>query len=55
MQQKAIQFDPSGDEHFDLASALIKSIRGSDVDASLYCWPDRSSRVKTFAFFVADW
>jgi putative ATPase len=36
MQQKSMQFDPSGDEHYDLASALIKSIRGSDVDAALY-------------------
>lgn len=36
MQRKVLQFDPSGDEHYDMASALIKSIRGSDVDASLY-------------------
>lgn len=28
--------DRSGDSHYELASALIKSIRGSDVDASLY-------------------
>lgn len=28
--------DKSGDSHYELASALIKSIRGSDVDASLY-------------------
>jgi putative ATPase len=36
MQKKILQFDPSGDQHYDMASALIKSIRGSDVDASLY-------------------
>lgn len=36
MQKKILQFDPSGDGHYDIASALIKSIRGSDVDASLY-------------------
>jgi len=36
MQQKSMQFDPTGDEHYDLASALIKSIRGSDVDAGIY-------------------
>lgn len=36
MQRKAVEFDPSGDAHYDLASALIKSIRGSDPDASLY-------------------
>lgn len=28
--------DRAGDSHYELASALIKSIRGSDVDASLY-------------------
>ncbi|MEM8679868.1 MAG: replication-associated recombination protein A [Planctomycetota bacterium] len=36
MQRKAIAFDPTGDSHYDLASALIKSIRGSDADASIY-------------------
>jgi putative ATPase len=36
VQQKMIQFDPTGDQHYDMASALIKSIRGSDPDASLY-------------------
>lgn len=36
VQRKAIQYDGSGDEHYDLASALIKSIRGSDPDAGLY-------------------
>ncbi len=29
-------YDATGDDHYDLTSALIKSIRGSDVDASLY-------------------
>ena len=33
---RATQYDPTGDEHFDCASALIKSIRGSDPDASVY-------------------
>jgi putative ATPase len=36
LQKKVLQFDPSGDQHYDLASALIKSIRGSDVNAALY-------------------
>jgi putative ATPase len=31
-----VGYDATGDDHYDLASALIKSIRGSDVDASLY-------------------
>lgn len=33
---RAFQYDATGDEHYDCASALIKSIRGSDVDAGLY-------------------
>jgi putative ATPase len=36
MQQKQVGYDGSGDEHYDIASALIKSIRGSDVDAAIY-------------------
>jgi putative ATPase len=35
-QRKAVQYDPTGDSHYDCASALIKSIRGSDPDAALY-------------------
>ena len=34
--RRAVQYDPTGDEHYDCASALIKSIRGSDPDAGLY-------------------
>jgi len=41
MQKKVLQFDASGDQHYDMASALIKSIRGSDVNAALY-WLSRS-------------
>ncbi|MFN5943747.1 MAG: replication-associated recombination protein A [Phycisphaerae bacterium] len=36
IQQKAAVYDASGDQHYDHASALIKSIRGSDPDAALY-------------------
>jgi putative ATPase len=36
LQKKILQFDPNGDEHYDMASALIKSLRGSDADAALY-------------------
>ena len=36
MQRRAVTYDRAGDEHYDAASALIKSIRGSDADASLY-------------------
>jgi putative ATPase len=31
-----VRFDPGGDDHYDVASAFIKSIRGSDPDAALY-------------------
>ncbi|MCP4508725.1 MAG: replication-associated recombination protein A, partial [Fuerstiella sp.] len=36
LQKRVIRFDPNGDDHYDVASAFIKSIRGSDPDASLY-------------------
>jgi putative ATPase len=35
-QKKALLYDKAGEEHFNLISALHKSIRASDVDASLY-------------------
>jgi putative ATPase len=36
MESGGIRHDKSGDDHYDVVSALIKSMRGSDVDASLY-------------------
>ena len=36
IQQKAVVYDRSGDTHYDLASALQKSMRGSDPDATVY-------------------
>lgn len=36
IQRKAIVYDGTGDEHYDAASAFIKSMRGSDPDAALY-------------------
>lgn len=32
----AIKYDRQGDQHYDIASAFIKSMRGSDVDAALH-------------------
>ncbi|MGO4805348.1 replication-associated recombination protein A [Arthrobacter sp. 2MCAF15] len=32
----SVRYDRAGDQHYDVASAFIKSIRGSDVDASLH-------------------
>jgi len=36
LQKKALLYDKAGDQHYDLISALHKSLRGSDPDASLY-------------------
>ena len=36
IQQKAVVYDGTGDEHYDTISAFIKSMRGSDPDAALY-------------------
>lgn len=36
MQRKVLQHDADGDRHYDVASAFIKSMRGSDPDAALY-------------------
>ena len=35
-QRSSMRYDRDGDEHFDLLSALMKSLRGSDPDAALY-------------------
>src|SRR5271154_1844916 len=36
LQQRVLLYDKSGEEHYNLISALHKSVRNSDVDASLY-------------------
>ena len=36
LQRKTLLYDKSGEEHFNLISALHKSVRNSDADASLY-------------------
>jgi putative ATPase len=36
IQQKTIDYDGTGDTHYDLASAFQKSMRGSDPDATIY-------------------
>ena len=35
-QQSLARYDKDGDQHYDIISAFIKSIRGSDVNASIY-------------------
>jgi putative ATPase len=36
LQRRALMYDKAGDQHFDIVSAFIKSMRGSDPDAALY-------------------
>jgi len=36
LQRRVIRYDKGGDRHYDVISAFIKSMRGSDVDAALY-------------------
>ncbi len=36
IQRKAIVYDGTGDDHYDTISAFIKSLRGSDPDATIY-------------------
>ena len=35
-QKSAMRYDKDGDEHFDILSAMMKSLRGSDADAALH-------------------
>lgn len=52
IQRKAIVYDATGDEHYDAASALIKSMRGSDPDAAVY-WLARMLEAGEDPRFVA--
>ncbi|MGN6331142.1 MAG: replication-associated recombination protein A [Motilibacteraceae bacterium] len=36
VDRAAVRYDKTGDQHYDVASAFIKSVRGSDVDAALH-------------------
>lgn len=36
IQKRVIRYDKSGDNHYDIISAFIKSMRGSDPDAAVY-------------------
>ncbi len=52
MQQRLYSYDRQGDNHYDMASALIKSIRGSDPDAALY-WIARMIKGGEDPLFIA--
>ncbi|HZZ43444.1 MAG TPA: replication-associated recombination protein A [Tepidisphaeraceae bacterium] len=52
IQRKAIVYDATGDEHYDAASALIKSMRGGDPDAAVY-WVARMLQAGEDPRFIA--
>lgn len=52
MQRKALLYDKGGEEHYNVISAFIKSMRGSDPDAALY-WLARMLDAGEDPLFVA--
>ena len=52
VQKKAIYYDKKGDFHYDTVSAFIKSMRGSDENASLY-WLARMIKAGEDPVFIA--
>ena len=52
MQQRVLLYDKKGEQHYDLISALHKSVRNSDADASLY-WLGRMLRAGEDPMYVA--
>ena len=52
IQQKMLHYDGTGDEHYDAASAFIKSMRGTDPDSALY-WMARMLEAGETPRFVA--
>ncbi len=52
IQQKALVYDATGDEHYDIISAFIKSMRGSDPDAAVY-WLARMLTAGEDPLFIA--
>jgi len=52
VQQKNVMYDKAGEEHYNVISAFIKSIRGSDPDAALY-WMARMLEGGEDPLFIA--
>ena len=52
IQHRALLYDKTGDQHYDIISALHKSLRGSDPDASLY-WLARMLEAGEDPLYVA--
>ena len=52
LQHKALQYDKKGEEHYNVISAFIKSMRGSDPDGALY-WLNRMVEAGESPEFIA--
>ncbi len=52
VQRKPLQYDKAGEEHYNVISAFIKSLRGSDADAALY-WMMRMIEAGEDPLFIA--
>jgi putative ATPase len=52
LQKKPLQYDKAGEEHYNVISAFIKSMRGSDADAALY-WMMRMLEAGEEPLFIA--
>ena len=52
LQRKPLQYDKAGEEHYNVISAFIKSMRGSDPDAALY-WMMRMIEAGEDPLFIA--
>jgi putative ATPase len=52
LQKKALAYDKSGEEHYNIISAFHKSLRGSDPDAALY-WLERMLAAGEDPFYIA--
>ena len=52
LQKRPLRYDKAGDEHYNVISAFIKSLRGSDADAALY-WMMRMIEAGEDPLFIA--
>jgi putative ATPase len=52
LQKKPLRYDKAGEEHYNVISAFIKSLRGSDADAALY-WMMRMIEAGEDPLFIA--
>ena len=52
LQRKALRYDKAGEEHYNVISAFIKSLRGSDPDGALY-WMMRMLEAGEDPLFIA--